>query len=132
MRSPKLYLIILFSIALFSCHSPGKDLTNSYKGIPGAAIPMQDLQKDMIGKWATLRDTLLSFSIDTGNNIFYYNANAGYTFTFKQDSMTIKFDDDIYHARIKMLSKDTLIMIGTGKDKGNIDSVYRADGLGDQ
>ncbi|WP_295650264.1 hypothetical protein [uncultured Mucilaginibacter sp.] len=43
--------------------------------------------------------------------------------------MVITFDDDIYHARLKMLSKDTLVMIGTGKDKHNIDSVYRNYGL---
>lgn len=128
MRFLKLSVILVISIALLGCHS-------SYSGDDAKAGPrriyadsIKNLDKVISGQWSRLGDTTLLFAVN-GNRIFYGIANTDYPFTLKRDSMVITFDDDIYHARLKMLSKDTLIMIGIGKDKGNIDSVYRNYGL---
>jgi len=128
MRFFKLTLILIASITMFGCHSSynGDSAKLAAMGIYPDSI--KDLEKVTKGQWSRLGDTTLLFAIDS-NRIFYGIANTDYPFTLKRDSMVITFDDDIYHARLKMLSKDTLVMIGTGKDKHNIDSVYRNYGL---
>jgi hypothetical protein len=124
MRSLKLYFILLFGAGLFGCHHASSTVSFVPGPLKVYADSVKNLDKVIQGDWSNLRDTSLLFSIDK-DAIFYQVANASYPYQLKHDSITIKFDDDVYHARMKMLSKDTLVMIGTGKDKGNIDSVYR-------
>lgn len=112
-------------MALFACHTASKE--NAYVLAKPAAVyadSVKNLDKVMTGDWSRLGDTTLLFSI-APDSIYFARANATYAYKLKRDSMAIKFDDEMYHARVKMLSKDTMVMIGLGKDKGNIDSVYR-------
>ncbi len=130
-RIIKLYLIILFTIDLFGCHQANNG-TAFVIAKPGVyADSVKNIDQAFMGDWSNLRDTNLVFTVDK-DSIFYMVAHAGYRYKLKHDSITITFDDDIYHARLKLLSKDTLVMIGTGKDKGNIDSVYRNDSPDDK
>ena len=130
-KTIKPYLIAVAACsALFACHTANKD--NAYvlaKPPVVYADSVKNLDRVMPGDWSRLGDTTLLFSI-APDSIYYARANASYAYNLKRDSMTIKFDDEMYHARVKMLSKDTMVMIGLGNDKGNIDSVYRNNNAG--
>ena len=75
------------------------------------------------GRWGGLRDTESNFAI-VGDTIFYYDNSEAFHYSLTNDKISIE-DGAESIWKIKMLAKDTFVMIGMGENKGGQDTLRR-------
>ena len=127
-------IFILLSVFLLGCDHKADSKKSNVKAIDSqvkskplnhsVAIDSINLKSLIKGKWAALKDTALMLSIGNGE-IFYYDASASYPYSISKGQIQIKYSDYSYVGQIAMIGKDTMIMKGVDKFKGESDTLHR-------
>ncbi|MEO6633664.1 MAG: hypothetical protein ABIN13_18125 [Mucilaginibacter sp.] len=117
-------LFLFLSISLLACNNIKQPNKTTDSTLISKRLSTKQINNSLEGKWCALGDTTSSFSIKK-NEIYYYDALEFHKFSLVNDLIKIKFDDYDYDGQIKLIGKDTLLMIGKGKFEGDIDTLLK-------